>query len=126
MPARAPTATDATFTQRVLAVVRSIPIGQVCTYGDVAALAGHPRAHRAVGNIMRGCREPGVPCHRVIGAGGVLGGYSAPSLKRELLRAEGLVVVGQRVRGFSSVRWSPERSRSSRSRRSTVRSTSKK
>ena len=30
---------------------------------------------RAVGNIMRGCRDPTIPCHRVVGAGGALGGY---------------------------------------------------
>jgi alkylated DNA nucleotide flippase Atl1 len=55
---------------------------------------------------MRGCREPGVPCHRVIAAGGTLGGYGGSlHLKRELLRAEGLVVGMARVRGFAGVRW---------------------
>jgi O6-methylguanine-DNA--protein-cysteine methyltransferase len=55
------------------------------------ALAGKPRAARAVGNIMRTCGEPGVPCHRVIGAGGSLGGYGGNlQMKRQLLRAEGL------------------------------------
>src|SRR5258706_15672290 len=63
------------FTVRVLSVVRRIPPGRVATYGDVAALAGRPRAARAVGNIMKGCRRPDVPCHRVIAAGGRLGGY---------------------------------------------------
>ena len=59
------------FRARVISVVRRIPAGRVATYGDVAAAAGVPRAARAVGNIMRDCRAPGVPCHRVIGAGGV-------------------------------------------------------
>lgn len=118
------------FTERVLAVVRAIPAGRVSTYGDVAAMAGRPRAHRAVGNIMRDCRTPGVPCHRVIAAGGALGGFAGNAgLKGQLLRAEGLTVAGQRVRAFSDARWSASetaRSRSSRRPAKTVRSTSKK
>jgi methylated-DNA-[protein]-cysteine S-methyltransferase len=90
----------------VLAAVRSIPPGRVATYGDVAAAAGKPRAARAVGNIMRECRDPRTPCHRVIGAGGGLGGYGGNlQVKRELLRAEGLEVGMARVRRFSEVRW---------------------
>ena len=77
----------------MLAAVRRIPPGRVATYGDIAALAGSPRAPRAVGNIMRECRDPGTPCHRVIGAGGALGGYGGNlQLKRELLRHEGVEV----------------------------------
>jgi methylated-DNA-[protein]-cysteine S-methyltransferase len=94
------------FTHRVLAAVRRIPPGQVATYGDIAALAGSPRAWRAVGTIMRETRDPGTPCHRVIAAGGALGGYGGNlQLKRELLRAEGLEVGPTRVREFSRVRW---------------------
>jgi O-6-methylguanine DNA methyltransferase len=86
------------FTARVLAVVRRIPAGRVATYGDVAALAGKPRAARAVGNIMRDCGRADVPCHRVIAAGGRLGGYGGNEvLKRALLVAEGVVVHGSRV-----------------------------
>ena len=96
------------FRRRVLSVVRRIPAGRVATYGDVAALAGKPRASRAVGNIMRNCKEPGVPCHRVIAAGGLLGGYGGNlQLKRELLRAEGVEVGMGRVRGFERARWRP-------------------
>ena len=74
------------FTARVLSVVRRIPPGRVATYGDVAAMAGRPRAARAVGNIMRDCGRPDVPCHRVIAAGGRLGGYGGnETLKRALL-----------------------------------------
>ena len=62
------------FTARVLSVVRRIPPGRVATYGAVAALAERPRASRAVGNVMRECRDREVPCHRVVGAGGALGG----------------------------------------------------
>ena len=86
------------FAARVLAVVRGIPAGRVATYGDVAALAGKPKAARAVGNIMRECGRADVPCHRVIAAGGRLGGYGGnEALKRALLVAEGVVIHGSRV-----------------------------
>lgn len=98
--------TASEFRRRVLAAVRRIPSGRVATYGDIAALAGSPRAWRAVGTVMRECRDPAVPCHRVIGAGGAIGGYGGSlHLKRELLRAEGLDVGARRVRYFDSVRW---------------------
>lgn len=94
----------------MLAAVRRIPAGRVATYGDIAERAGRPRAARAVGNIMKGCADPGTPCHRVIGAGGALGGYGGNlQLKRELLRQEGLEVGISRVRGFAAARWSPAR-----------------
>lgn len=93
------------FARRVVTVVRRIPAGRVSTYADVAALAGRPLAWRAVGNIMRSCVEPGVPCHRVVGAGGRLGGYGDPALKRSLLAAEGIRVTGTRLHRFAAVRW---------------------
>jgi methylated-DNA-[protein]-cysteine S-methyltransferase len=69
-------------------------------------MAGRPRAWRAVGNIMRDCRRPDIPCHRVIASGGALGGYGGhETLKRSLLLAEGVTVVGRRVRDFRRVRW---------------------
>ena len=94
------------FSLRVLSVVRRIPPGRVATYGDVAAAAGRPRAARAVGNIMRECRRHDVPCHRVVAAAGKLGGYGGNvSLKRALLRAEGLQVSGSTIREFRAKRW---------------------
>src|ERR1700716_2789531 len=90
--------TPVPFFAKVLSVVRRIPPGRVATYGEVAALAGRPRAARAVGNIMRGCARPDVPCHRVIAAGGRLGGFGGnEAMKRALLIAEGVIVRGSRV-----------------------------
>jgi O-6-methylguanine DNA methyltransferase len=94
------------FSRRVLTIVRRIPPGRVATYGDVARLAGRPRAARAVGAVMRCCDQPGVPCHRVIAAGGRVGGYGGgEALKRALLAAEGISVADGRVRDLSRVRW---------------------
>lgn len=63
------------FHRKVISVVMNIPRGRTMTYGQVAALAGHPGAARAVGNIM--ARNPFVilvPCHRVVAKQG-LGGF---------------------------------------------------
>jgi methylated-DNA-[protein]-cysteine S-methyltransferase len=69
--------------------------GEVVTYGELADLAGRPRAARAVGSAMRDNPLPFViPCHRVVAAGGRIGGYgggrNAVALKRQLLEREGV------------------------------------
>jgi O-6-methylguanine DNA methyltransferase len=100
------------FARRVIAAVRRIPAGRVATYGDIAACAGSPGAWRAVGAVLRDCRDPATPCHRVIAAGGRLGGYGGNlPLKRALLRAEGLAVGAESVRFFDTVRWPARRGR---------------
>ncbi len=105
------------FHERVLAAARRVPPGRVATYGDLAAAAGRPRAARAVGNIMREARAPGVPYHRIVAAGGRLGGYGGnEALKGALLRAEGVMVAGERIRNFRSVRWTSNSKGSKKSR----------
>ncbi len=89
----------------MLTVVSRVPPGRVTTYGDVASMAGRPGAARAVGNIMARADRPGLPYHRVIAAGGALGGYSDLALKRSLLAAEGIEVGLRRIRGFERLRW---------------------
>ena len=80
------------FKQRVLEVVRRIPVGQVLTYQQVATKAGQPKAYRAVGNILSKNYNPHIPCHRVIRSDGKLGGYNRGSLKKKrLLKAEGAI-----------------------------------
>jgi methylated-DNA-[protein]-cysteine S-methyltransferase len=80
------------FQRRVIAACRAIPYGTTRSYGQVAAAAGSPGAARAVGQVMAGNRHPLiVPCHRVLAAGGKIGGFSAPqglALKRRLLALE--------------------------------------
>lgn len=79
------------FNQGVLKATADIPFGETASYGDVAAVAGSPRAARAAGNALAGNPIPiVVPCHRVIHAGGGLGGYTGGlENKRFLLRLEG-------------------------------------
>jgi len=99
-----------TFADRVLSIVQRIPAGRVATYGDIARLAGRPRAARAVGTIMRTAKRRGVPYHRVVAAGGLLGGYGGQELlKRSLLLAEGITMAGRRIRPFERFRWQPRR-----------------
>jgi O-6-methylguanine DNA methyltransferase len=106
---------ETAFRRRVMTIVRAIPPGRVATYGDVAEMAGRPGAARAVGTIMRTCDDPGAPCHRVIAAGGRIGGFgSSPHLKRQLLSAEGVGVTGRNVREFSRIRWRRRASRTER------------
>ena len=85
------------FQRRVVRACRSIPTGEQRSYGEVAALAGSPGAARAVGQVMASNRVPlVVPCHRVVAAGGRLGGFSAPqglAMKRRLLALEKVAPV---------------------------------
>jgi methylated-DNA-[protein]-cysteine S-methyltransferase len=79
------------FPRRVLETVRTIPYGELWTYGDVAAAAGASRAGRAAGSALARCPiELFVPCHRVVRAGPSLGSYGRhPERRRFLLRLEG-------------------------------------
>jgi len=79
------------FAQKVLRATARVPFGQVTTYGSVAAEAGSPRAARAAGNALGSNPIPiVVPCHRVLHAGGGLGGYAGGlDRKRYLLELEG-------------------------------------
>lgn len=85
------------FQRRVYAIGRAIPPGQTQTYGEVARRLGDPTAARAVGEAMGKNPFPIImPCHRVQGADGKLGGFSAPGggvTKLKLLEIEGATSV---------------------------------
>lgn len=85
------------FQAAVLKAIRAIPYGQTRTYAQVAEAAGVPRGARAAGAAAAKNRTPiVVPCHRVVAAGGRLGGFSCGTeVKMRLLNMEG-------VSGFSS------------------------
>jgi methylated-DNA-[protein]-cysteine S-methyltransferase len=80
------------FQRKVLRKLHALPFGRVTTYGDLAARSGAPGAARAVGTAMS--KNPValvVPCHRVVGAAGSLGGFSGGlSKKKTLLLHEGV------------------------------------
>jgi methylated-DNA-[protein]-cysteine S-methyltransferase len=78
------------FQTGVADALRAIPFGETVTYGELAALAGHPNAQRAAGTFCARNRFPlFVPCHRVVAADG-LGSYGSLGLeyKRRLLELE--------------------------------------
>jgi methylated-DNA-[protein]-cysteine S-methyltransferase len=86
------------FDRRVYHVARTIAPGATMTYGAIAsALGEEPMRARDVGQALaRNPFAPIVPCHRVVAAGGRLGGYSAPggvATKRRLLEVEGAAIV---------------------------------
>lgn len=92
----------AAFFEEVYAAVGVIPRGSVATYGQVARLLGKTRGARAVGWALRALdarREPRVPWHRVVGAGGriSLRAGVGPLLQCRRLRAEGVRFKSGRV-----------------------------
>jgi len=84
--------TQAGFAQRVLRATNRIPFGETASYMQVAGRAGSPRAYRAAGNALGANPLPiVVPCHRVLHAGGRIGGYTGGlDRKRALLALEGI------------------------------------
>jgi methylated-DNA-[protein]-cysteine S-methyltransferase len=74
---------------------RDVPYGETVSYGELAVMAGHPGAARAVGSAMATNPVPiVVPCHRVLAAGGKIGGYGGGlGMKRTLLAIEGVGVA---------------------------------
>jgi methylated-DNA-[protein]-cysteine S-methyltransferase len=83
------------FGRRVLQATAAIPFGELSTYGRVAAQAGNARASRAAGRALGANPVPiVVPCHRVVGAGGRLTGYTGGLHRKEaLLRLEGSLLA---------------------------------
>ena len=78
------------FQEKILSVVSRIPKGKTLSYAQVADKAGHPKAYRAVGNILNKNRNPKIPCHRVIRSDGKPGGYNrGVGEKMRLLKKEG-------------------------------------
>ena len=74
------------FYQAVYQVTAQIPAGRVATYGQIAFLAGRPRASRIVGGAMARAPE-GLPCHRVIGSNRSLTGYAGGLAAKQYLLA---------------------------------------
>ncbi len=94
------------FEREVWHLLRRIPYGQTCTYGELARACGRPRAARAVGQCN--ARNPWaivVPCHRVVGTDAGLTGYAGGlELKRQLLELEGIRVTALRAKRLAAAR----------------------
>ena len=114
-PKRAPAPPK--FARAVYALVRRVPRGRVVTYGQVAAILGHPRAARAVGTALSNLPRPMarlVPWQRVINAAGrisIRGDIQRPDLQRQLLEIEGVAFRRDAV-DLKRYRWQgPKRER---------------
>ena len=92
------------FTKKVYAKLRTVKPGKVVTYGQLAKMAGSPKAARAVGSAMASNPIPLIiPCHRVITSDRKLGGFSAHGgimTKAHILFAEGVVLNAQHKKGM--------------------------
>ena len=84
------------FQIKVWNYLKTIPIGKVKTYKEVAIGINRPKSARAVANAVgKNPFSPKIPCHRVIRSDGLLGGYSGKGgvkTKKLLLKREGIIV----------------------------------
>jgi len=98
------------FSQKVYQIAKKIPPGKVATYGQLARLAGKPKAARAVGFLMKNNPDiKNIPCYKVVASDGRLCGYSASGglkKKKQKLVSDGVVFKGNRV-DLSRSRWDP-------------------
>ncbi len=95
--------------EKTYQLLKTVPRGRVTTYKALADTLG-TRAYRAIGQFMkRNPYAPGVPCHRVVAAGGTIGGFMGKTDGREiakkirLLQSEGVRIRNHRVVDFASV-----------------------
>lgn len=86
---------------RIYDVVRRIPRGRVCTYGQIALMVGNPRLSRVVGYALHVNPEPGViPCHRVVNRNGEVSSafaFGGENVQIQLLENEGVEFVAGKV-----------------------------
>jgi len=101
-------AASSDFKQKVELLMAQVPAGKVTTYGDLAALAGHPYASRVVGGMAH-YGNPGLPWHRLVNCfGGLASGYhGGRRAQAEHLAAEGVTCTEDRVDNFEDIRWLP-------------------
>ncbi len=80
--------------EKIYDAVKKIPRGKVCTYGQIAAMAGNPRWSRVVGYALHVNPEPGtIPCHRVVTRNGEVSkafAFGGENMQRLLLSEEGI------------------------------------
>jgi len=104
---------DPDFFERVYEVVRLIPPGRVTTYGAIARFLGSGCSARAVGYALNACHaiQPAVPAHRVVNRTGLLSGkhhFDPQKPMTDLLAAEKIQVIEDRICDFERLFWNPE------------------
>ncbi|HWT40468.1 MAG TPA: MGMT family protein [Dongiaceae bacterium] len=99
---------DNEFRAKVEKFMAQVPVGRVTTYGDLAALAGHPYAARIVGGMAH-YGNPELPWHRLVNRfGGLAAGYhGGRRTQKEHLEAEGVSCTNDIVDNFEELRWHP-------------------
>lgn len=94
------------FTERVIRIVQGIPVGNVMTYGQVAAAAGSPRGARQVVRVLHSMSTKyELPWHRIINAQGEIS-FTAGE-QRELLESEGIIFKENSKIDLTVYRWFP-------------------
>lgn len=102
-------AQEPSFFDNVYEVARLIPKGRVTSYGAIAHYLGAKTGARMVGWAMNGCPK-GIPAHRVVNSTGLLTGkhhFENPYKMQQLLEAEGVVVVNDKIQRFNDIFWDP-------------------
>ena len=96
------------FRMKVEELIAQVPKGKVTTYGDLAALAGHPYAARIVGGMAHYGNEE-LPWHRLVNRfGGLAAGYpGGREIQQIHLEAEGLTCTNFVLNNFEEIRWRP-------------------
>ena len=99
------------FFEMVLEVAKLIPYGRVTSYGSIANYLGAKKSSRMVGWAMNSSHKlPDIPAHRVVNRIGLLTGkmhFGEPERMADLLRAEGVEVLGDQIQNFESYFWNP-------------------
>ncbi len=100
---------DNSFKILVEKFASQIPYGQVTTYGDLAALAGHPYASRVVGGIAH-FGDNNLPWHRLVNRFGGLASafHGGRELQAQMLEYEGITCTNNIVDNFEELRWRPK------------------
>jgi len=108
----APEKSPVSFHQRVKRTLCKIPRGRVATYGQVAALAGQPRAARQVAWVLNSSSEKdGLPWHRVINRNGTISlpRHAGYEVQKALLKKEGVKFDRDDGIDLERYQWRPRR-----------------
>ena len=98
--------------QAIYEIVSTIPRGRACSYGAIAKAIGYPNLSRLIGRIMSesDSGRTNIPAHRVVNSQGILSGKGAFGNNNEmqnLLEAEGVSVVNNKIQNWKKVFWNP-------------------